>query len=264
MRILGADTLKTGIKALNAIPSAQVFDGDVCLAVYDDGITGDLCYFYILEAAHGGVENLPTVVVPLDNATTPTPKRWILSGVFEAEKHVLDIFANSLSQASAGTPLVINGKMEFDGDDINFIRQTASPFNVDSNIMVSNLNVEFVGGHRWDELGASSGIITAEESMIMGSTDTNISFAVERFNTTYSLVLDIVNVIDTSPALYNYMITEKTTRGFTVTFSSPIDTPNYKLQYAVLGDNVDYPQYNLLTSLEDQITDIDGNAITVM
>ena len=160
--------------------------------------------------------------------------------------------------------IVLQLIVEFDGDDINFIRQTASPFNVDSNIMVSNLNVEFVGGHRWDELGASSGIITAEESMIMGSTDTNISFAVERFNTTYSLVLDIVNVIDTSPALYNYMITEKTTRGFTVTFSSPIDTPNYKLQYAVLGDNVDYPQYNLLTSLEDQITDIDGNAITVM
>ena len=52
-------------------------------------------------------------------------------------------------------------------------------------------------------------------------------------NDKYSLGLTILNTIDTSASIYSYIITQKNTENFTMRFSSPIDSTNYYLAWAI-------------------------------
>ena len=52
-------------------------------------------------------------------------------------------------------------------------------------------------------------------------------------NDQYSLALSIVNQVDASAAIYAYIVTQKNNNNFTVRFSSPIDSGNYYLSWAI-------------------------------
>jgi len=50
-------------------------------------------------------------------------------------------------------------------------------------------------------------------------------------DTNYSIGLSLVNTVDNPPQIYSYIITNKLTTGFTVLFSSAMNTSNYVLEY---------------------------------
>lgn len=73
----------------------------------------------------------------------------------------------------------------------------------------------------------SSGI----EILTVGDTEHTITFPAPQVNTNYAVSVTITNVIDSTATIYNYFISQKTTSGFTVQFSSPIDSNNYTLEW---------------------------------
>ena len=97
---------------MDKIPSSYLFDGDSCLTKFED-----LFYIYVLVSDSGAIENLPDVVVPADLVDD---KRWILKGFFNSDITADDIFANSLSQATSGVPLILNGVASLSGDTFTF------------------------------------------------------------------------------------------------------------------------------------------------
>ncbi len=60
--------------ALDKIDGAYLADGDAAITI----VTGDSCYFHILDADSGAAESSPAVISPDTNAGT---KRWIQVGV---------------------------------------------------------------------------------------------------------------------------------------------------------------------------------------
>ncbi len=266
MRILGADGLTGNEKALDAISSPYLNNGDMCLAkepATDEG-SGKV-YFYILKADQGGVENSPNIIVPLDNDTVPTDKRWVLTGVYQDEVVTFDIFANTLQQATSGTALVINDTMSLSGEMATFINEFPdAPFAVDSQFMVTNLNAEYWGGMHWTEFDIDVLIKSGDQWMSQGVDSVDIVFPAPVFSTTYSLFTELFNDTDPIPSLYQHMVTNKTTSGFTAKLSGETDTAYYRLQWAILGDNSYYEAYNLQdTDGNFDIYDVAGDQIQV-
>ena len=55
----------------------------------------------------------------------------------------------------------------------------------------------------------------------------------EQLNDIYSLSLTMINTVDVNPSIYSYVTIQKNTNNFTVKFSSPIDSTNYYLAWAI-------------------------------
>lgn len=195
MRILGADGFVGNDKAMDNIPSAPLFNGDMCMAKYPSTeIDGEKkVYFYILDADHGGIEDLPNVVVPRDNATLTTAKRWILINVYTT----------------------------------------------------------------FDLLYSGDAFIP------IGVSEVSVVFPIPRFNASYSLLTEIYNLADAEPSIIHHIVVEKSTTGFTARLSAGPDTGNYRLQWAILGENVDYESYYLQDVDGFNITDKHGAKFTV-
>lgn len=257
MKILGADGLIDGTNAMNKIPEVHVSHGDCCCAKYNDKF-----YWYILEDGNTAPENIPYVVKP-NNGTAN--KRWVLKSVFIKELRLDEIFTNSVYQLSAGTPLDLNGVASLSGDNFEFTNIDAEgpPFTVNSQVMVENLNVEYLGGKHWSEWELDSNIDSGDEWIPMGADEVSVNFPTQRFNTTYSLITELQNSLYES-SLYNYIVTNKTMFGFTVKLSSKTDNPYYRLQWAILGENIQYAEYDLADTDGNLIADKDGIPLTVL
>ena len=74
--------------------------------------------------------------------------------------------------------------------------------------------------------------IKGSESVVLGSTSHVITFLPAQANTSYNLSVDLVTS-DISPSVYSYVISNKTTAGFTVVFSGEIDSSNFVLEWEV-------------------------------
>ncbi len=266
MRILGADGLTGNDKALDNITSSYLKNGDMCLAKYPEtnGASGKV-YFYILLADQGGAENLPNIVVPRDNATTPTDKRWVLTGVYQDEITAFNIYANTLSQASSGVPLVISDTLSFTDGTATFNNTSPTkPFGVDSSIMVDNLNAEYWGGIHWSVFDLDELIKSGDQWISAGVETLAVTFPAPQFDDTYSLFTELHNDTDSNPSFYNIMVTSKTTVGFTVKFSGQMDSAYYRLQWAILGNNSYFELFNLRDVNGDDLADVIGDLFTVL
>lgn len=73
------------------------------------------------------------------------------------------------------------------------------------------------------------GTVTA----VSGSNTVSVTFASEKPDTSYSISTSLINEVDLNPSQYGFIITDKQTTGFTVLFSSPFDSGNYKLNFRV-------------------------------
>jgi methionine-rich copper-binding protein CopC len=55
----------------------------------------------------------------------------------------------------------------------------------------------------------------------------------DQLNDKYSLALSIINTVDVTSSIYSYLVTQKNSNNFTIQFSSPIDSTNYYLSWAI-------------------------------
>lgn len=248
MRILGADGLKDSPVALNAIASGYVVDGDVCLAKEDTFI-----YFYRLVDGHGGAENLPSVVVPADEPSTNTSKRWVLTGTYSNDVSADEIIANlittdqlivnTISSLPSGSTL-INDVVEITQDTVNFLNVTDPPFEVNSSDMVSGLNAEFINGLSVDEIVGNVGY-TETIFVPSGIRALDVVYTTQRLSSNYSIFSTLINSTDTDPSIYTSLITHYDNEGFTIKFSDIIDSQFYMLSYTLFYNSFDFATYLL-------------------
>lgn len=74
-------------------------------------------------------------------------------------------------------------------------------------------------------------VINGSEPLNKDDSTGTVIFDVSQVDTNYSVVGNLVNEVDWSPSIYGHIITEKTTTGFTILFSGPIDSSNYEFDW---------------------------------
>jgi len=79
----------------------------------------------------------------------------------------------------------------------------------------------------------SAEVITGQESLGNGDSTASITFVSAEADTNYSIGYSLVNTVDSPPSIYASIVTEKTVDGFTVTFSGPLDSANYTLDWSI-------------------------------
>lgn len=251
MRILGADSFGGKDTSINAIPVNYLVHGDACMVMIgaDDPMYDSAVYYYEYITNFGGEEDIPRIIVPLDNydtniqtgSTGDNGARWVLRNIY-AEK----IMAGSLVTDTISPP--VSGSQIFIGDDLTVgdngiivdgqVQINSSiydpPLIVNSDVMVENLNAEFLGGKTFE------GFVKNDNNQIFIPQDVDVLDVYLSKPMTapphYSVMIDICNVVDDNPAIYSFMIINKESDHFTVRFSGIIDSPNYVLHYFVLGD----------------------------
>ena len=85
---------------------------------------------------------------------------------------------------------------------------------------------------------ADEGVIFGTTALGLNDTSKSIVFDKAMNDTNYALFVNISNTTDVNPSMYVYTITSKTTTGFSVSFSDPIDSENYKIDWTVVQQNV--------------------------
>jgi len=85
---------------------------------------------------------------------------------------------------------------------------------------------------------ADEGVVFGTTALGLNDTSKSIVFDKAMDNADYALFVNISNTTDATPSMYVYTITAKTTTGFTVSFSDPIDSTNYKIDWTGVQQNV--------------------------
>jgi hypothetical protein len=85
----------------------------------------------------------------------------------------------------------------------------------------------------YDPAGAPLASRAGQVSLGNGVTSVTVAFSTVWPDTAYVPMWNIENTADATPAALQGRITARTTGGFTVTFDSPTDSLNYKLNYFV-------------------------------
>jgi len=79
----------------------------------------------------------------------------------------------------------------------------------------------------------SGGAIVGNEALSSTDTTATITFGSPEADANYGVAWSLVNTTDDPPSIYAGTVFEKTTNGFSVIFSSPMDTNNYVLSWIV-------------------------------
>jgi len=101
-----------------------------------------------------------------------------------------------------------------------------------------------VGGQQVNEHSNLSGLddddhiqyllgFTGNETLASGSPSASVTFASAESDTDYRVHVSLLNTVDVNPTVYSHIITSKTTSGFTVRFSSSIDSNNYSMDWTI-------------------------------
>ena len=85
---------------------------------------------------------------------------------------------------------------------------------------------------------AEEGVQFGTTALASGDTSKTITYDKATNDTNYALFVNISNTVDTDPSLYAFAVTSKTTTGFEVSFSDPIDSDNYKIDWTIVQRNV--------------------------
>lgn len=87
-----------------------------------------------------------------------------------------------------------------------------------------------------------------EETMPSGVSSYEVVFPVPEADTNYASSIDIVNTIDSTPSIFAYIVTQKNAGAFTVEFSAPLDSANYKISWAVTPSETTYDTFTYYQS----------------
>jgi len=74
------------------------------------------------------------------------------------------------------------------------------------------------------------------EAIANGASTVSVTFAAALANTNYTVNATMENTADSPPSIYAFIVSAKTTTGFTVTFMGDIDSANYRLNWTVIED----------------------------
>ena len=254
MKILGAQGLTIGDKALKKIDGNFLSDGDACCSL-DDG----KFYWHEFETGNSAPDDSPRVIAPELNGTN---KRWVLRGIYMSILELETLLVSTITQAtSAG--IDFNGIATLSGNTFTFNNIVDPPFVVNSAVLVENLNAEYLGGKHWTEFSPENILWSGDQWIPNDVDEISVSFPETRYNTSYSLFTELFNIVSASPSIIQHIVTTKTTTGFKIKLSSKTDDSFYRLQWAVLGDNSPIETYNLQTASGNNITDYLGNQIVV-
>lgn len=94
-----------------------------------------------------------------------------------------------------------------------------------------------------------------ESSLPSGSNEVDVTFATPQDSTNYQIIAHLVNTDDTSVSIYETIVTEKTTSGFTVRFSGNLTTGNYKLLWFVPAGAEEITFYRQTSGFRDYDSD---------
>ncbi len=64
-----------------------------------------------------------------------------------------------------------------------------------------------------------------------GATSISIGFELPFSNMDYSILVTMENIVDLPASIYSYIITGRSSTGFTVSFSGEMESKNYKLNW---------------------------------
>lgn len=261
MRILGAEGLIGGTgqnineKALDQIDSNYLVDGDCACAKYEGKF-----WWYVLVDNHGGTENVPSTIRPKVGGNASM--RWTLRDTYISAIESDTIYTNNIRPLS-GDVINLNDVVTLSGSTFIFEETAEAPFIVYSQIMVNNLNVEYLGGKHWSEYTQTGLIESGDQWISQGVDEVYVPFPNPRYNVTYSLFTELFNIAGLDTSIITYLVTGKTTTGFTVKLSSNTDNSYYRVQWAILGENEEFGEYYLQDVLSDNITDIDNDLLTI-
>jgi len=85
---------------------------------------------------------------------------------------------------------------------------------------------------------ADEGIVFGTDPVGINESIKTITFDKAMSSDNYALSLSLINTLDANPASYIYTITNKTTTGFTIILSSPLDTGNYSIDWVAIQPNI--------------------------
>lgn len=74
------------------------------------------------------------------------------------------------------------------------------------------------------------------QAITNGSSQVTITFSTALSNTNYTVNATLENTTDSPSSIYAFIVSSKTTTGFTVTFMGDIDSANYVLNWSVIPD----------------------------
>ena len=74
-------------------------------------------------------------------------------------------------------------------------------------------------------------------ALALNDTSKAVVFGGAYGDTNYTIGICLTNTTDSPPAIYGWVVTAKATTGFTVSFSGPIDSNNYVLEWTAIHDD---------------------------
>jgi hypothetical protein len=244
MRILGADSFIGKTTSINAIPVSVLKQYDLCIVKIPNGNVDYIPAVYFLEymTNDGNTENIPYIITPIDNLDGGDDGgRWKLKNIFVKSIHAGSLTTNSILSEVPGVPITIGDTFTVspsgvvvDGQVVIHSDVTKPPLIVNSQVMVDNLNAEFIGGERFSSFVRNYDFNT---SIPNGVREFNVYFSHNVVSPpNYTVLLDICNTTDPNPSIYGHIITRKEQNYFTVRFSGIIDSDNYTLHYFIIGE----------------------------
>jgi len=242
MRILGADSFIGRTTSINSIPVNVLKLHDLCIVKIEPDNVNYIpaIYFFEYITNDGSAEDMPYVIIPLDNIESDDGGRWKLKDIFVNEFHANSISTNTILSEIPGVPITIGDSFTLTSDGIIVDGQvsinsalTEPPLIVNSSVMVENLNAEFVGGESVSSFIRSYNFDTAIPN---GVDEFDVYFSHEVVNPPhYTVFVDICNTVDPNPSIYGFTIVKKEQEYFKIRFSGIIDSANYTLHYLVIG-----------------------------
>jgi len=279
MRILGSDSFTGSPTSINAIPVSYLQNQDMCILKHwtaDSGGTKNI-YNYRYEVGSFIPEDIPNVITPLDNSSgSDDGGRWLLCDSFmnklwanEVRTDIIDpkstdsvVINDSFTVSPSGSRSM--GPITIIADGV--IPDTEPPLYVNSTTLVQNLNAQYLNG------------VPCKRFILHENYNTYIPNNVDTFtiglpnpprNIDYSVYITVSNTQDVNPSIYATTITRKLIDRFTVKFSGIIDSPNYVLDYLVVGSFNDcgitpIPETNyLLDIVYNYINNIDSDRFVI-
>jgi len=238
MRIIGADSFSGKLTSIDVIPTSFLKDEDMCILK-----TINIIYHYRYEIESFVAEDIPNVIIPLDNKDGgDNGGRWLLCDQFTNKLYTNELKTNLINPNNSNV-IVINDSLtvspsgSFSNGPITIetdgsIPVVEPPLIVNSVGLVQNLNAQYLNG------------VPCNRFVLKENYNTYIQNGVDTFtvglpniplNTDYSVYMTISNIVDTSPSIYWAIITDKQIDRFSIRLSGIIDSPNYILSYFVIG-----------------------------
>lgn len=84
----------------------------------------------------------------------------------------------------------------------------------------------------------STDTINGTEPIVNGDSTATVVFDSPQIDSVYSVVGNLLNFVDGQPSIYGHIITEKTTTGFMVLFSGPMDSGNYNFDWILSRESL--------------------------